>query len=30
VIRVLTEAPDAEKAANLCGTIVALVRRELG
>jgi phosphoglucosamine mutase len=30
VIRVLTEAPDAKKAADLCGTIAALVRRELG
>jgi phosphoglucosamine mutase len=30
VIRVLTEAPDAKKAAALCGTIAALVRRELG
>jgi phosphoglucosamine mutase len=30
VIRVLAEAADAVEAANLCGTIAALVRRELG
>jgi phosphoglucosamine mutase len=30
VIRVLAEAPDEAEAANLCGTIAALVRRELG
>jgi phosphoglucosamine mutase len=30
VIRVLAEAPDEAKAAALCGTIAALVRRELG
>jgi phosphoglucosamine mutase len=30
VIRVLAEAPDAAEAANLCGTIATLVRRELG
>jgi phosphoglucosamine mutase len=30
VIRVLAEAPDESEAANLCGTIAALVRRELG
>jgi phosphoglucosamine mutase len=30
VVRILTEAPTAEKAADLCGTIAALVRRELG
>jgi phosphoglucosamine mutase len=30
VIRVLAEASDAAEAANLCGTIAALVRRELG
>jgi phosphoglucosamine mutase len=30
VVRVLTEAPSATEAADLCGTIAALVRRELG
>jgi phosphoglucosamine mutase len=30
VVRILTEAPTAEKAADLCATIAALVRRELG
>ena len=30
VVRVLAEAPDAERSAELCGTIAALVRRELG
>ena len=30
VIRVLAEAPDGPEAAHLCGTIAALVRRELG
>jgi phosphoglucosamine mutase len=30
LIRVLAEAPAAEEAARLCGTIAALVRRELG
>jgi phosphoglucosamine mutase len=30
VIRVLAEAPDQTKAGALCGTIAALVRRELG
>ena len=30
VIRVLAEASDEAEAANLCGTIAALVRRELG
>jgi phosphoglucosamine mutase len=30
VVRILTEAPTAEKASDLCGTISALVRRELG
>jgi phosphoglucosamine mutase len=30
VIRILAEASDAAEAANLCGTIAALVRRELG
>jgi phosphoglucosamine mutase len=30
VVRILTEAQTAEKASDLCGTIVALVRRELG
>jgi phosphoglucosamine mutase len=30
VVRILTEAPTGEKAADLCGTIAALVRRELG
>jgi phosphoglucosamine mutase len=30
VIRVLAEAPAEEEAAALCGTIAALVRRELG
>jgi phosphoglucosamine mutase len=30
VVRILTEASTAEKAANLCATIAALVRRELG
>jgi phosphoglucosamine mutase len=30
VVRILTEAPTAEKAFHLCGTIAALVRRELG
>jgi phosphoglucosamine mutase len=30
VVRVLAEAPDAAEAANLCGTIATLVRRELG
>jgi phosphoglucosamine mutase len=30
VVRILTEARTAEKASDLCGTIVALVRRELG
>jgi phosphoglucosamine mutase len=30
VVRILTEAPTTEKAADLCATIAALVRRELG
>jgi phosphoglucosamine mutase len=30
VVRVLAEAPNEAEAANLCGTIAALVRRELG
>jgi phosphoglucosamine mutase len=30
VVRILTEAPTAEKASDLCATIAALVRRELG
>jgi phosphoglucosamine mutase len=30
LIRVLAEAPAEEEAARLCGTISALVRRELG
>jgi phosphoglucosamine mutase len=30
VVRILTEAATAEKASDLCGTIAALVRRELG
>jgi phosphoglucosamine mutase len=30
VVRVLAEAPTAQKAAELCGRIAALVRRELG
>jgi phosphoglucosamine mutase len=30
VVRILTEASTAEKASELCGTIAALVRRELG
>jgi phosphoglucosamine mutase len=30
VVRILTEAPTAETASDLCGTITALVRRELG
>jgi phosphoglucosamine mutase len=30
VVRILTEAPTKKKAADLCGTIAALVRRELG
>jgi phosphoglucosamine mutase len=30
VVRVLAEAPDAQEAADLCATIAALVRRELG
>ena len=30
VVRILTEAPTPEKAADLCATIAALVRRELG
>jgi phosphoglucosamine mutase len=30
VVRILTEAPTVEKASELCGTIAALVRRELG
>jgi phosphoglucosamine mutase len=30
VVRILTEARDARRAADLCGTIAALVRRELG
>jgi phosphoglucosamine mutase len=30
VIRVLAEAPEEERATELCGTIAALVRRELG
>jgi phosphoglucosamine mutase len=30
VVRVLAEARDREEAANLCATIAALVRRELG
>jgi phosphoglucosamine mutase len=30
VVRILTEAPTARKAADLCGTIATLVRRELG
>jgi phosphoglucosamine mutase len=30
VVRILTEAPTSEKAADLCATITALVRRELG
>jgi phosphoglucosamine mutase len=30
VVRILTEAPTAQKALDLCATIAALVRRELG
>jgi phosphoglucosamine mutase len=30
VVRILTEAPTSEEAADLCGKIAALVRRELG
>jgi phosphoglucosamine mutase len=30
LVRVLAEAPDEAEATALCGTIVALVRRELG
>jgi phosphoglucosamine mutase len=30
VVRILTEAPSAREAADLCATITALVRRELG
>jgi phosphoglucosamine mutase len=30
VVRILTEAPTVEKASDLCATIAALVRRELG
>jgi phosphoglucosamine mutase len=30
VVRILTEAQDPRRAADLCGTIAALVRRELG
>jgi phosphoglucosamine mutase len=30
VVRILTEASTAQKASDLCGTIAALVRRELG
>jgi phosphoglucosamine mutase len=30
VVRILTEAPDLRRAADLCATIAALVRRELG
>jgi phosphoglucosamine mutase len=30
VVRVLAEAPDGREAASLCGSIAALVRRELG
>jgi phosphoglucosamine mutase len=30
VVRILTEAPSAQEAADLCGKIAALVRRELG
>jgi phosphoglucosamine mutase len=30
VVRILTEAEDRSRAASLCGTIAALVRRELG
>jgi phosphomannomutase len=30
VVRILTEAPTPEKAAELCVTIRTLVRRELG
>jgi phosphoglucosamine mutase len=30
VVRILTEAEDRRRAADLCGTIAALVRRELG
>ena len=30
LIRVLAEAPDVDEAAELCASIAALVRRELG